>query len=272
MHAISDYESDAFIAEKVEPPSVSRSDHEINLSVLKRHDTNVVSLHHVSPYAVVYIFNPASEEWEKSGIEGTTFVCGLAPNRDCDQRCSVVVLNRRGLDNFNVEVKSTHEIEVTDEYIILQSEQDGQLQVYGLWVYSEPPPSSTAYHRGMTAAKIQEYAGKAERSRKSIFERDLNGYEAEMEEEIVPSARQPSSLQNSLPIRSYENDVQPEMEASTHSQSQLQATPVFGVSADTDFFRSSQRHGPPTAQQNQQPSPTHSRSALLDLFRGSSKA
>ena len=272
MHAVSDYESDAFIAEKVELPSVSRSDHELNLSVLKRHDPNVIALHYVSPYAVVYIFNPTSEKWEKSGIEGSTFVCGLAANLECDQRSSVMVLNRRGLDNFSIEVKSTHEIEVTDEYIILQSEQDGQLQVYGLWVYSEPPPSSTAHHREMAAAKILECASKAELSRKSIFERDLNGYEAEMEEEVVPSARQASSRQNSLQPRSHENVVQPENEALAHPQTRPQSTLLFSISADTDFFRSSQRHGPPPSQQNQKGSPLHSRSALLDLFRSSSSS
>ena len=271
MLAVSDYESDAFVAENLEHP-ISRSDHELNLSVLKRHYPSIISLHHVSPYAVVYIFNPTSEEWEKSGIEGTTFVCGLVPNPVCDQRCSVVVLNRRGLDNFNVEVKSTHEIEITDEYIIFQSEQDGQLQVYGLWVYSEPPPSSTAHHREMTATKIQELASKAELSRKSIVEQDLNGYEAEMEQEAVSAVRQPSSRQNSLPLRSHQNPVQPENEAPNHSQTHPPPTPLFGVSADTDFFRSSRRHGPPPSQQNLQASSVDNRSTLLDLFRSNGKA
>ena len=270
MHAVSDYESDAFITEKIEPPSLSRSDHELNLAVLKRHDPNIISLQHVSPYAVVYVFNSISQEWEKSGIEGTAFVCGLAPNGQCDQRFSVVVLNRRGLDNFNIEVRSSSEVEVIDEYIILQSEEGGQLQVYGLWVYSEPPPSSTAHHRDLTAAKIQECASKAEMSRKLILERDLNGYEAEMEEEALPMARQLSSRQNSLQPRTHENVFHGGMEPPSQPQPQPQPSTFFAVSADTDFFRSSRRHGPPPAQQEHTASPTQGRSTLLDLFRSSS--
>ena len=269
MHAISDYESDAFIAEKIDSPSQSRSDHELNLAVLKRHNPNVISLQHVSPYAVVYIFNSASQEWEKSGIEGTTFICGLAPNPQCDQRFSVVVLNRRGLDNFHVEVKSTNEVEVTDEYIIMQSEQDGQLQVYGLWVYSEPPPSSTAHHRDLTAAKVQECASKAELSRKLIQERDLNGYEAEMEEESVPAFRQ-SSRQNSLQPRAHEDLASIGLDASNHLQDQTHPSSFFAVSADTDFFRSAQRHGSTSAKEEPTTSPTQA-NLLLDLFRSGSK-
>ncbi|KAL9116844.1 MAG: hypothetical protein Q9187_006625, partial [Circinaria calcarea] len=191
----SDYESDLNYLSDVPPPPSDRTDEELNLSVLKRHDHAVISLEYVAPYAVVYVFSPTSQQWEKSGIEGTAFICGLSPTEERDPRYSVVVLNRRGLENLNVELLSSNDVEVTEEYIILQSAKDGVPRVYGLWVFSEPPPSSTSHQRAAMAHKIQECTARVEMGTRLAEEQhangDDNGDDAVVEDSI-PMGRQVS--------------------------------------------------------------------------------
>ena len=170
----SDYESDLNNISDAIPPPPSRTDHELNISVLKRHDNSVVSLEYVTPYAVVYVFSPTTQQWEKSGIEGTAFVCGLTPNDESVYRYAVIVLNRRGLENFSIELRSTNDVEITEEYVILQSERDGVPQVHGLWVFCEPPPASTSQQREATARKIQECAARGELGRKLVEEQQAS--------------------------------------------------------------------------------------------------
>lgn len=173
-----------------DPPPL-RTNADLNLSVLRRHNHHITSILSIAPYAVIYTFNPSSQTWEKSGIEGSLFVCQLAPQLSPDsptfiERYTVHVLNRRGLDNFSLELTTPNEIEVTEEYIILQgtttaivpfppaeedlSQQDGgpedaEAVIYGLWVFAEPEPSSTAMMREINARVIVDCAVRAERSR-----------------------------------------------------------------------------------------------------------
>ena len=186
---VSDYESDINYLSDIAPRSSNRTDEEFNLAVLKRHDPTIITLEHVASYAVVYLFSPSSQQWVKSGIEGSAFVCGLAPTQQLRHRYSVIVLNRRGLDNFRADLSNAGDVEVTEEYIILQSSKDGIPQVYGLWVFCEPPPSSTSHQREAIAQKIQECAARAEESR-GLAEGQLNGHDGEANES-VPMVRVP---------------------------------------------------------------------------------
>ena len=246
---VSDYESDANYLSDIPPPPAERTDEQLNLAVLQRHNRDVMSLEYVAPYAVVYVFSQPSQQWEKSGIEGTVFLCGLLPNHEFSQRYTVIVLNRRGLENFNLELASSDDVEITEEYIILQSENNGVPCVYGLWVFSEPPPSSTSHDRAAIAQKIFECAEIAELSRR------LPQVE---EEESVPMGRQVSLKEL------FGHQRQEDHSWSSHSPQVSQ--PQFTTSADTDFFRTPQRHGKTpspavSAQSNGQ------RDILVDLFR-----
>ncbi|KEQ63772.1 PH domain-like protein, partial [Aureobasidium melanogenum CBS 110374] len=116
----------------------ARTNEELNLSVLQRHDPSVHQILSVAPFAVVYTFNPASSSWEKQGTEGTLFVCSLLPPVGGPQveRYSCIVLNRRGLENFSSELFSAESVQVTDDYVILQVEgEDGSANIYGLWIF-----------------------------------------------------------------------------------------------------------------------------------------
>ena len=167
---------------------------ELNLQVIKRWSPEVESVEYVAPYAVLYVFSPESGSWEKSGVEGTAFVCTLKGKTLAPKRYSVFVLNRRGMNNFDLELTSANEVELTTEYIILQTEEEGAAKVYGLWIFSEPPPSSTAGVRDAIASKIQIYAELAEQSRIEAVEKHSRGYDAEAEDEEmgVPMGRQVS--------------------------------------------------------------------------------
>jgi hypothetical protein len=168
----SDYETD-FDA----PPPPPRSNEELNLSVLRRHYPSIVSIAHVAPYAVLYAFNLDTSLWEKIGIEGTLFVCELTETPGGAERYSVVILNRRGLENFEMELSSEAEMEITDEYVILQGDQ-----VYGLWIFSEAE-SSTQGMRAETANKIKELAERAAESRHVREQAVRNGAEEAAEQE-----------------------------------------------------------------------------------------
>jgi hypothetical protein len=124
-------------------------------------------------------------------VEGTLFVCQLVPGSLGEERYSVFVLNRRGLNNFDLPLTDGENVEITEEFIILKSDSDagshsspptgqsatnngranGDIRIYGLWVFSEPPPSSTAETRNINAQVIRECAFLAGQSLKLARER-----------------------------------------------------------------------------------------------------
>ena len=264
VHLSSDHESDINYLSDIPPPSSNRSDEELNLAVLKRHEPTIVTLEHVAPYAVVYVFASSSQQWVKSGIEGSAFVCGLAPTPEFPHRYSVIVLNRRGLDNFRADLSRTTDVEVTEEYIILQSSKEGTPQVYGLWVFCEPPPSSTSHQREATAHKIQECAARAEASKNLVEDPHLGAQDTEAEES-VPMTRQ-LSLKEIFEQRRQQDDSW-----SVRNHSPKRAASQFVPSADTEFLRSSRRHAQPRSHAAPFKTDNQHQETLLGLFRQASE-
>ncbi|KAI9824758.1 MAG: hypothetical protein M1832_001586 [Thelocarpon impressellum] len=264
QHQASDYESDLNVAalsdagltQPARPPS--RTNAELNLSVLRRHDPSIAFILSIAPYAVVYLFSPTSQQWEKSGVEGTLFVCQLTPAETGAERYVAIVLNRRGLENFSAELLDGGDVEVTEEYVILRVTEDGEEQkIYGLWIFSEPPPSSTANTRAINAQIIQDCAVQAETSRRLVAAEEQ---QQEEDEGPQPAHAPYQQHQSALP---------------------------FVPSSDTDFFRNptrpSQRHKqqnhppvraqapiaakPPTNGNATQHGAQHGPNVLLELFR-----
>lgn len=117
------------------------------------------------------------------------FVCQLTQGRLGEERYSVFVLNRRGLDNFDIRLTDGENVELTDEYVILKADDSSEdsggggggnnsgnnnannARIYGLWIYSEPPPNSTAETRAINAQMIKECAVHAGESLKLARER-----------------------------------------------------------------------------------------------------
>ncbi|KAF8463660.1 hypothetical protein BDZ91DRAFT_682657, partial [Kalaharituber pfeilii] len=102
------------------PPPQSAA--QINLSVLQRYSPAITSLVTTASYAVVYVFNSTEGTWDRLGIEGSLFICGLNGSNPSlpPNEYQVIVLNRRNLDNFIVPLTSPEDIELAEKYIILR--------------------------------------------------------------------------------------------------------------------------------------------------------
>ena len=153
--------------EAVQGASVQMENDNLNLKVVNRHYPTVRAILSIAPFAVIYTFSPLIPGWEKSGIEGTLFICELFPSAQGRPGYSVIILNRKGLENFAMELRSADDVEVTEEYIILQNreERENDPQIIGLWIFAEPSPSSTAEARNANAQLIKACANQADANR-----------------------------------------------------------------------------------------------------------
>ncbi|KAL2201890.1 PH domain-like protein [Sarocladium strictum] len=167
--AVSDYESDAAAMHRSYEPPPPRDNNELNLSVLRRYLPSIHTVLSIAANAVVYTFDSLAEQWDKSGIEGTMFVCAQAPlPEDPDQRprACVFVLNRRGLDNVIVDLARVTHAELTSELVILSvaGEWEGQgPRVMGLWIHNDHEETRQAnYAMIQEAWKIASTSGVVE--------------------------------------------------------------------------------------------------------------
>jgi hypothetical protein len=289
----SDFEDTDIAYASDAPPPATRTDYELNLTVLQRYNPSILHLFHISPYAVVYTFSPDTSAWEKCGIEGSSFLVELAPNATHAERFAIMVLNRRGLENFFVELTSTEEVELADEYIILQGQLNGEDCVFGLWIFQEPPPASTAHEREEMARKIVECAGRVEAKRRRSPNAEDTGYEGEeegdgsveldAEEQMHGQATrgrgdlasilgQQRMADDSWSVRSH-SPRRPQQQPRAQQTPELQqpgAPPAqFLRSADTDFFLAPKPKAttPSPAISAQSVQETVPNNTLLDLFR-----
>lgn len=238
----SDYESDLNATALLDalPPPPARTNAQLNLSVLTRHEPLTTSILFIAPYSVVYTFSPTSERWEKCGIEGTLFVCQLVSHPAGGERYSVIILNRRGLNNFKLELLEAGQVEETEEFIILQNQDNqGNVGVFGLWIFSEPEPSSTAGTRDRVARVIADCAARAEATRTAAGS-GASGNWAGMEREVSRSGQVSSKQQQQGPIEVFP----PTLHLSTfpsqpQSQQPLSTTPSQPEGDDIlgDLFR-----------------------------------
>ncbi|MCJ1361388.1 mRNA-decapping enzyme 1B [Acarospora aff. strigata] len=242
----SDYESDINnLSDVPPPPPATRTNAQLNFSVIRRYIPSVTSLVSIAPYAVVYLFSPTSQQWEKSGTEGTLFVCQLSATEAGADRFSVIVLNRRGLSNFQVDLQHGEDVQLTNDYVILRVYDDeaGIQNIYGLWIFSEPPPSSTANTRVITAQIIRDCATQAETSRKITEDQQgesTNGHDVEQE------APQSEAMGRQVSLRELFGQQREQDDGwSVKHHSPRTVTPQFIPSADTEFFRTTRRHAQP---------------------------
>ncbi len=132
------------------PPPSSRTNVELNLSVLKRYLPATKSILLIAPYAALYSFLPSAEQWEKSSIQGTLFVVGLASPASGPERYAIIILNRLGLENFVLELRPGADVDLEEEIVVVRGgggvEEDGM--IWGLWIFEEGDEKSTAGMRG----------------------------------------------------------------------------------------------------------------------------
>ncbi|KAL1967696.1 hypothetical protein VTN77DRAFT_2953 [Rasamsonia byssochlamydoides] len=282
----SDYESDTpyyfsdtqqqQAAVEMPPPPPTRSNEELNISVLRRHNPAITSILSLAPYAVVYVFSPVTRQWEKSGVEGGMFVCQLTQGAWGEERYGVFVLNRRGLNNFDIRLTDGENVEITDEFVILKTDEEDNAvgggeapssQIYGLWIYSEPPPNSTAETRKLNAQVIKECAVHAGESLKLARERAeaerQNGHHQELYSS-VPMGRQMSLKELFGQQRAQDDEWSVKVHSHGLAEPEQQQPPFWGQQAQAQ----TQVPGPgpatgPTPAMHTQPGGD----VLGDLFR-----
>ncbi|KAK1706959.1 hypothetical protein CaCOL14_011015 [Colletotrichum acutatum] len=162
----SDYESDAahyIDSHPVPDPNpalLNRTNTDLNLSVLRRYLPSINSTLSIAANAVVYTFNPTLPGWDKTGIEGTYFLCMQDPVPGASRpnpRACIFVLNRRGLENVILDLNEVDDFEVMDEIYIFRlrgtSEEaaEGTNKVMGIWIHADKEDT-----RVMNAALISE--------------------------------------------------------------------------------------------------------------------
>jgi Dcp1-like decapping family len=169
----SDYESDTqgYMSEyPTQPPPRDRTNAEVNLSVLRRHNSDILSILNIAPYAVIYEFSPLPEPtWSKTGIEGSLFINQLTSGPYGEDRYNAIILNRRGLENFEVPLIEGENagVEVTEEYVIISFKRGHELKIYGVYIFSEGVGTSTAQTRELTAELMKTLAVQSGASRQA---------------------------------------------------------------------------------------------------------
>jgi len=203
--AQSDYDTETDAAITTAPPP-TRTNTELNLLVLRRYVPEIDHIVAIAPFAVVYLFSAETQQWEKSGQEGTLFLCQLSASETGYVRYNVVILNRKSLDNFITELVSGEDIELTEQYVILQVPgEDGTPSIYGLWIFEDG--SGT---KEVMANVIQECAVRAGQAREeweegqdedelAVPSYNLDGaVDDDQEIEIVTKRTQPAGQQIDL--------------------------------------------------------------------------
>jgi hypothetical protein len=216
------------------PPPPTRTNNQLNLSVLQRHYPSLItSVVSNASYAVIYAFSPSSSAWEKVNIEGTLFVCELSPQIEGgEEGYAVVVLNRRGLSNFFLQLRKVDDVEITEEYVILKDEDEDK--IWGVWIFSEPAPASTSESRRINAGVIKECAARAEAGRSK-------GQSATVGEAM---GRQLSlrELFGQQRVEDQENGREgPEGGTHWHEVQTSSTATTFAPARDTEFFRTTTR-------------------------------
>lgn len=168
---VSDYESDAVAHPSVHnayAPPPPRSNTELNLSVLQRYLPSIHTILSIAANAVIYTFDGDSGSWNKSGVEGTLFVCAQSPlpeDPNHRPRACVFVLNRKGLDNMIANLARVSHVEISGELVIMRvdsSSEEGE-KVLGVWIHEDKGETRTENAAMITEAwKSARSAGPVE--------------------------------------------------------------------------------------------------------------
>jgi hypothetical protein len=277
-----------------------RSNEELNTLVLRRWLPDLQSILAIAPFAVLYIFSPESQAWEKCETQGTLFVCQLQSLHF--PRYRIIILNRKNPDNWHYDLVTSEAIEVTDEYVIVQkSDDEGGQQIYGVWIFSDGESKTREMIADtiMTCARTAEEHGMAESEDEEppqqpeiTFEYGMDGgsLEKQQHDQFFPQPHQQDHAQ-AFPPQQFQQQPQPvgqsiDLATLFGKAPQQSATefappsnfmsaptndnpaPQFSSNPDTDFFRTS---ASPAAAAHHQTAPPSQQNALLDLFRNAKK-
>lgn len=169
----SDYDSDnqGYASDyPAQLPPQHRTKEELNLSVLHRWRPEIIEILSVAPYATIYDFAATTNEWQKSGLVGTLFICRLTPGEYGEDRYRAVVLNRSGLDNFEADLRQSDRggVAMQGEFVEMtrDDQETGETKVNAIYIYSEDN-TSTAGSREINGHLMVQLANAAKLSREA---------------------------------------------------------------------------------------------------------
>ncbi|CAI4212860.1 unnamed protein product [Parascedosporium putredinis] len=153
------------------PPHLPhRTNTELNIGVLRRYVPSISAILSITANAVIYTFDTSTQSWDKSGVEGTLFVCSQDPNPATGEpRFCAFVLNRRGLENLILDLATIRECEVTDTLLILalddgeEAEENPMAKALGIWMHAD-----TAETRDVNMKLIHSLWGQVREARKQV--------------------------------------------------------------------------------------------------------
>jgi hypothetical protein len=127
----SDYESEA----PYNPlPLPTRTNTELNISVLRRYVPSITDIPSLASSTDVYAYSPSAQAWERAEITGTMFVCEL---NDGNGYC-IVILNKKGMDNLIIDMANMLEVELTAEFLIVRFLDKGEEKALGFFIQDVP--------------------------------------------------------------------------------------------------------------------------------------
>ena len=102
-------------------------------------------------------------------MEGSLFLTELEPGIYGEDRYTALVLNRRGLDNFEAELREGDNagIEITQDYVIISFKDGYEQKINGIFIFSEGPGTSTENTRAFNADLMKKLAVQAGLSKKA---------------------------------------------------------------------------------------------------------
>lgn len=129
-----------------------RSKDELNVSVLRKWNPEVVRIMSIAPYATLYEFATGANEWQKTGLVGTLFICELSRGRYGEERYQAIVLNRGGLENYEAELRQSERggVSMTGDYVEITKDdpETGGIKANALFIYSEEGTSTAGSREG----------------------------------------------------------------------------------------------------------------------------
>lgn len=84
-----------------------------NLAALQRIDSSITSILYLCKYVVLYKLDLSTQQWQKCNTEG---VCFIVSHSNQSQH-TLIILNRKSIDNYILSIKSSMKYELNQQYI-----------------------------------------------------------------------------------------------------------------------------------------------------------
>lgn len=116
--------------------SIAEAKKQANLRSLQRMDSCIADIIGTATHVVLYQFNvhTGEQKWVKSNIEGSLFITKFSSDSSRSALCGFVILNRTGVDNLNVSVTPSFQMQLKDPYLIFRDPNANNL-VRGIWFH-----------------------------------------------------------------------------------------------------------------------------------------